>query len=272
MTDAPGERLAEDAVGRAAAALCATRRSAGPPLSEIPEVDRPDTLEDAYRVQRAVEATLSAEGAGPAVGFKIGCTTAVMQRYLKIDHPCAGTLFKTGLFEGDGAFARNRLVRPGVECEIAVELGADAPAEGPLTPAALAACVANARASIELVDDRWVDFRAVSTPSLVADHFFNAGCVIGPPVAIDPARLGALKGAMRINGASVGEGVGADILGDPMAALAWLAAHGRARGRPLRAGDLVLLGSLVQTHWIEAGDEVVVEIEALGSCALRLTP
>ena len=36
--------------------------------------------------------------------------------------------------------------------------------------------------SIEIVDDRYVDYRNLALPILVADDFFNAGCVLGNPV------------------------------------------------------------------------------------------
>ena len=58
---------------------------------------------------------------------KIGCTTAVMQRYLGMDHPCSGAIFSQTVRVGDGSYANAALYRPGVECEIAVRLGSDIP-------------------------------------------------------------------------------------------------------------------------------------------------
>jgi len=54
------------------------------------------------------------------------------------------------------------------------------------------------------------------------------------------------------------------VLGHPHNALAWLANHLAADGKNLRAGQLVLTGSLVKTVWLKAGDEVVMELEGLG--------
>ena len=42
-----------------------------------------------------------------------------------------------------------------------------------------------------------------------------------------------------------------------------------ARGRPLRAGEFVTLGSLVATRWVKAGDEVRIEVDGLGEAAAR---
>jgi 2-keto-4-pentenoate hydratase len=63
-----------------------------------------------------------------------------------------------------------------------------------------------------------------------------------------------------VNGREVGHGTGADALGNPLNALAWLAS---ARGG-LKAGEFVLTGSMVRTHWAARGDACAVEIEGLG--------
>ncbi len=68
--------------------------------------------------------------------------------------------------------------------------------------------------------------------------------------------LAAMQGRAFINGTLAGEGTGADVLGHPLHALAWLANHLAARGDGLEAGQLVLTGSLVKTVWLKAGDRV----------------
>jgi len=129
------------------------------------------------------------------------------------------------------------------------------------------------RVSIPLrVDDRYVDWQTLGAPTLVADDFFAAGCVLGKPVS----RLAApdllhVVGRALINGAEVGQGTGADVLGHPHNALAWLANHLAAEGRGLRAGQIVLTGSLVKTVWLEAGDKVVMELSGLGKVAVTFT-
>jgi 2-oxo-3-hexenedioate decarboxylase/2-keto-4-pentenoate hydratase len=142
-------------------------------------------------------------------------------------------------------------------------LGRDLPArDRPYAPAEVAPAVEACAAGIEIVDDRWVDYRAVDTPTLIADDFFNAGCVLGAPHRFDPALdLAAVRGAMSVNGREIGRGTGADALGSPLHALAWLAS---ARGG-LRAGEFVFTGSMVQTHWAARGDACEVEIEGLGA-------
>ena len=102
-------------------------------------------------------------------------------------------------------------------------------------------------------------------PTLIADDFFNAGADLGQPIAdwqqID---LAAVTGWMRINGHEVGAGRGADILGHPLEALAWLANLRSQSGQGLPAGAFVLLGSIVQTHWVQLGDTIEIGIDGLG--------
>ena len=76
------------------------------------------------------------------------------------------------------------------------------------------------------------DYRSLDTPTLIADDFFNAGCVLGDPVeSWRELDLAAVQGRMTINGGEVGRGRGGDILGHPLKALAWLANALAARGR-----------------------------------------
>jgi 2-keto-4-pentenoate hydratase len=72
---------------------------------------------------------------------------------------------------------------------------------------------------------------------------------------------------MRINGEAAGEGSGADVMGHPFAALAWLANRLAAEGRPLAAGMVVMTGSIVQTRWVERGDRVEVDLGPLGTAS-----
>ncbi len=59
------------------------------------------------------------------------------------------------------------------------------------------------------------------------------------------------------------------MLGHPHNALAWLANHLAARGSMLRVGEIVLTGSLVKTLWLDAGDEVTMDLSGLGSVSAR---
>ena len=91
-----------------------------------------------------------------------------------------------------------------------------------------------------------------------------AACSARPSRATPRPTCSSVDGRALINGSEAGRGTGADVLGHPHHALAWLANHLAAEGRGLHAGQIVLTGSLVKTVWLNAGDRVVMELEGLG--------
>jgi 2-keto-4-pentenoate hydratase len=249
----------------AAQAVAAARRSRTP-LEPLPAELAPRTEADGYRIQEALRDLLAADFGAP-VGYKIGCTSAVMQHYLDIPHPCGGSVFAKGVHDSGVSLRHSDFVRVGVECEIAVRLARDlGPSQAPFTADAVAQAVEAYLPAIEIVDDRYADWQSIGAPTLVADDFFAAACVLGQPVARSAAPdLLAIAGRAIINGVEVSRGTGADVLGHPHNALAWLANHLAADGKSLRAGEIVLTGSLVKTIWLKAGDSVLMELAGLGN-------
>ena len=227
--------------------VCERKRFAG-----LPPARRPVDEAEAYALQDVLHARLIAAGRGAIVGHKIGCTTPVMQRFLGIDNPCAGGVFGPTVQHENGAFRHADFLRVGVECEIAVRLARDLPASGaPYDRDSVAGAIGSCMAAIEIVDDRYEDYRGLDALTLIADDFFNAGCVLAES-AEDWRELDlrAIGGRMMINGEQVGSGRGGDVLGHPLSALAWFANLRVARNRHLRAGEFVLLGSVVETRWL----------------------
>jgi 2-keto-4-pentenoate hydratase len=254
----------------AAAQIIATARRNRTALASLAAELAPKDEADGYLIQRAVH-DLLLPYAGAILGYKIGCTSPVMQRYLDIPHPCGGGVFEKGVHDSGVSLQAADYVRVGVECEIAVRLARDlAPSEEPFTAEWVGEAIDAYHPAIEIVDDRYIKWETLGAPTLVADDFFAAGCVLGGPVSrLAAPDLLKVSGRAIINGSEAGCGTGADVLGHPHNALAWLANHLAAEGRGLHAGQIVLTGSLVKTIWLNAGDHVVMEQEGLGSVEAR---
>jgi 2-keto-4-pentenoate hydratase len=258
-----------DKMLEAAKVIASARLNRTPLLPLLPDI-APQTEAGGYRVQDALHGLLVAD-VGPLVGYKIGCTSAVMQQYLGIPHPCSGGVFAKGVFQSGASLPAQDFVKVGVECEIAVKLARDLSAtEAPFTAEWVAESIEAYLPAIEIVDDRYADWQTLGAPTLVADDFFAAGCVLCKQVLRSAAPdLLAVIGRALINGVEVGQGTGADVLGHPHNALAWLANHLAADGNSLRAGEIVLTGSLVKTAWLKAGDAVRMELEGLGKVEVK---
>lgn len=257
--------LTPEARVRAAELVVEARRS-DHLLGRLPSDVEPTDEADGYLVQTAAHSLLSRAGHGEVVGHKIGCTTEVMQTFLGIPNPCAGGVFDSTVREVSASLRLPRNGRLGVECEIAVVIGSYLPPRrSGYTPRAVAESVGACLCAIEIVEDRYVDYASLKAPTLIADDFFGAGAVLGSRVDFSPDALADVTARMIINGVEVGTGIGRDIMDEPLDALAWLATSRSSRGLGLSAGEFVLLGSLVQTAWIVAGDKVLIENEPLGS-------
>jgi len=263
--------MEETAIDRAAVLLSCGRLT-GTAIAPLPDDCRPPDEDAGYAVQARLNGLLREAGLGDVAGFKIGCTTPVMQAYVGIGQPCAGEVFETTVHTGVGRFAADAHRRLGVECELAVRLGAPLPASAaPFDRDGVAAAVVAVMPSIEPVEDRYVDWRNLDAPTLIADDFFNAGVVLGPEDEDWRNRdLVGMTGRMAINGDTVGEGRGGDIMGHPLDALAWLANRWASLGRDLPAGAFVSLGSLVETVWLNPGDRVEIALDGLGGAGLIL--
>jgi 2-keto-4-pentenoate hydratase len=250
----------------AAANIIASARRDRMPLRPLAANVAPQDEAEGYRIQDALHELLAADF-GALVGYKIGCTSAVMQHYLGIPHPCGGGVFARGIHASGVSLPAQNFVRVGVECEIAVRLAHDLePSQAPFTADAVAQAVEAYLPAIEIVDDRYADWQTLGAPTLVADDFFAAGCVLGAPVARSAAPdLLDIAGRAVINGVEDGRGTGADVLGHPHHALAWLANHLAAGGKALRGGQIVLTGSLVKTVWLKPGDCVTMDLSGLGA-------
>ncbi|MDP6346016.1 MAG: fumarylacetoacetate hydrolase family protein [Alphaproteobacteria bacterium] len=265
----PPDRIA------ACADLLAEIRLGDRQLPALPDALRPRDEPEAYAVQFALHDRLRQAGLGRRAGWKIGCTTEVMQQFLGIGSPCAGGMFETGIRSGPAAFPHAGLRKPGVECEIAVRLAMDVPTAGaPYHKDGIARYVGAVMAAMEVVEERFIDFRdrAVDAPSLIAEDFFHVAAVLAPErPEWQTLDLAALTGQTWIAGEERGSGAGADVMGHPFAALAWLANHLAEFGLALAAGDVVLTGSVVASQYPEGPAEAVTEIARLGRVTTRFT-
>jgi 2-keto-4-pentenoate hydratase len=125
-------------------------------------------------------------------------------------------------------------------------------------------------AAIELVDDRAADYAKLDVRSLVADNSWNAGIVLSEFSSSWPD-LAPLLGRATKDGELIGEGYGRDILGHPFNSAAWLATHLAARGTALKAGQIVMTGSVMKTIFPEHDAHYRFDIEGLGSVEMRVS-
>ena len=218
----------------------------------------------AYAVQDELVARLLEEGQDSRAGWKIGLTTARMQKMCGVDTPIAGAILKARVFASGASVAIGAYGRLGIESELAVRLARPLPNDVEPTPDIVRECLDGMCAAFELVDDRGADYTRLDACSLAADNSWNAGLVHGGFVPTkDVGEILGREGALACNGAVIGKGLTDDVGGDPLRIVAWLETHLRSRGRTLIAGEWVSTGSIVPTHFAERGKTYAFEIAGL---------
>ena len=242
---------------------------AGEVIDALPDGCRPRTMAEGYAAQRA----LAAASGEAVVGWKIAATSTSGQRHINVDGPIAGRLLASRVHASPGeiVFGANRMAV--AEAEFAFVMGADLPVrEDEYSVDEVLAAVATLHPAIEIPDSRFTDFTRAGSAQLAADNACAHELVLGPATeagwrAID---LAALRVTLTIDGRAATTGTGADALGDPRAALAWIANNHAAQGAALRAGDIVTTGVCGKPSAIAAGCHMVADLGPVGAAKAAL--
>jgi 2-keto-4-pentenoate hydratase len=256
---------------RRAARYLLEQHQAGAAFDAMPEDIAPRSVEDAYGIQEEFRVLRQAR-LGPVAGHKVALTSRVMQEMLKFYSPFAGTIHANIVHPTGVKLHYADYIHLGIECELAATLGRDLPASGvPYTREQIAQAVETLAPAFELVDDRHADYKKIASLifTLIADNAWNGGIVLGP--ASNQWRdldLESIRGLVQINGAVAGEGYGRDVLGHPFDALTWCLNTRLQQGHEVRAGMLVMTGSMIATKFVKPGDSLRFAVEGLGEVSV----
>jgi 2-keto-4-pentenoate hydratase len=257
------------AVGRAADKLLAEHK-ANQRFKPLGPPDAPAAIPDAYDIQDKYVSLLRREH-GDAVGYKVGLTSATMQAFCGIDHPIAGVVLARRVYRSGASVRRSDFGRLGLEFEIAVRIKSDVPVtSGPYTADMIRPHIDGVCAAIELVDDRSADYANLDVLSLVADNSWNAGIVLSEFATTWPDLESVLGRAVK-DRVAIGEGHGRDILGHPFNSVAWLAMQLASTGVRLKAGQVVMTGSVMKTVFPEEDANYRFHLEQIGFVEVQVS-
>jgi len=231
-------------------------------------------LWDDPRVVRGMQAQLEARrlrlsDGDKALGWKVGFGAPAMLKLLKISGPLVGFLTENARIKSGGSVSFARWSKPVAEPEIAVHVGSDVPAGA--DPDAARAAIAGISPAIEIVD---ITAPPEDPERILGDNIYQRHVVLGGTV---PARAGAQADGLTCRiirrgketarttdpQANTGQWVGivrhvADVLA--------------AFGERLRAGEIIITGSVVPPLILERGeDDIAFEVDPIGGVAVRFS-
>ena len=242
-------------------------------LRELPSDARPSTVDEGYAAQDGVVDSLLTQFGGSVIGYKIACTNAIAQQFLKTPEPFYGRLLSASTFDSHATLPASNFFMRVIESEFAFQFARDLPPAGPrLDREEIAQSLAGVLPGIELVDSRFEVWTSVGVPSLIADNACHGAWIKGALIpdwsAFD---LAAQEVTLSVNGAIVQRGSGSAVLGHPLNALEWLVARLHARGIGLLAGQYVTTGVTTDIYNAQPGDHLRADFGPVGTVELTMS-
>ena len=236
--------------------------------------------DDAYDVAADI-LRLRRDRGEQTVGRKIGFTNRnIWPEYGATSPIWAHVYDRTLAFseQGRATVSLHGAARPRLEPEIAFRLRAELPA-GTKDPAQVLQAVDWLAPSFEIVDCHFADWRFKPADS-AADFSFHWRLIVGEPHVVRHDEIDALCGSLGTcqvtlsrNRAVMDRGVGANALGHPAIALAFLAdvLSRQPRFAPLAAGEIITTGVLTDAHAVMPGETWSTTFAGLPLAGLEVT-
>ena len=220
----------------------------GTPGTMFADPDISLILDEAYRIQMEYAGLRCA--AGDAVtGYKVGCIGSGVVEQFGMSGPIHARLFRSEIHSAGETLRYRAYANPAIEGEMALRIGVDG----------------GIAAAFPVIELHQFVFRAPrkTLAELVANNGINAGVVI--PEHLEATSLEDWANAptlsISVNGVNVETGALWAMAGGAPEALEWLRCDLRRFGEGLKPGDLVLAGTPLGLHPVQAGDHVAVSID-----------
>lgn len=213
-------------------------------------------MTEAYQVQEVLQRKYAATR-GAIAGRKIALSSKAMQEMVGIDQPIAGAIFANDVHQTGAEISLSTFRHLGLEYELAFELSQDV--GEPVEAGSVLDLVASVRPAFELIEDKAADYTALDVLTLMADNAWCGGVVLGDPIAgWRDLGLGNLPSVLSQEG--VADEAGNTSAADPVNSLVWVLNHFVGRGAVLKAGEVMITGSVLKTRFPVPGDRVRYEI------------
>jgi len=221
------------------------------------------SIEDAYQIQLKIIEMKKRDGQHD-VGKKIGLTSKRMQKAFGVNQPDYGHIMDRMLVDEGSPINMDELIQPKIEAEIGFVLATDIGGPG-VTATDVLRCSAGVVPTFEIIDSRIKDWN-IKIQDSIADNASIGRVVVGARMSdvwnLDLRTVGLV---VRKNGEIVETAAGAEVLGNPAQSVAWLINKLSEYGVSLRAGELIISGSLISPIEVKQGDVIEAEFgEGIG--------
>jgi 2-keto-4-pentenoate hydratase len=221
------------------------------------------TVDQSYQIQLGLIERRRAAGERQ-IGWKVGLTAPAIQLQFGFHEPVFGCVLDSK--PSGHVFAPTDLIDPGFENELCMRLRVDLSGTIGLDEARAAIDVVYP--ALEIIETRGPFTEQIALA--LADNAQQKTVILGSPSAL-PSDLTAVEARVFINGEQVAIGTGDAVLGNPLNSIVWLAAKLGAYGRALKAGEIVMTGSLTRQFPMAPGAKIETVFSGLGSVSTEMS-
>lgn len=250
-----------------AASLLSKAWVSGQPIVALSAECKPANRAQGYEVQ-----SHWCDQVGALGGWKIAATSVAGQRHIGVNGPLVGPVFAHRVAH-NGANVSLALNRMRVaECEIVFHFARalEPRTQGWQLPDILNA-VDTVHPGIEVPDSRFENFETAGEAQLIADCACCNDMVMGDGIALDDRvhTLSTLQVQAQMSDGREFEGVGSNVLGDPLVALRWFVNEITQNGQTIQQGHFVTTGACVVPIPILPGQSLKADFGWLGQMAVH---
>jgi 2-oxo-3-hexenedioate decarboxylase len=230
------------------------------------------TPQEGYSAARFLHVHRLKSGWRP-VGRKLGFTNRTIWARYGVHEPMWGTVYdRTCILAENGAASvpLEGLVQPRIEPEICFKLKSRPRSSAKNDILESIEWMAH---SVEIVQCHHPGWK-VTIADCTADNGLHGRLVVGPGVPLrDPGALPAVEARLFKGEALVDRGVGANVLGSPLAALGFLVdvLTKQVDAPPLAPGEIVTTGVLTDAHPVAPGETWRTEVTGLRGLTLSFS-
>jgi 2-keto-4-pentenoate hydratase len=196
-----------------------------------------------------------------AIGWKLGFGATTWLEKFGLAGPLVGFLPQSTRHDPGAEVSCEGWINPVAEPEIAVHLGSDVD-----DPSRASEAISGLGAAIELAD---VDSPPEDIGEVLAGNIFHRAVILGE--AHPGITVSGMRARIQKNGAQVADTTDLESLtGQVVPILGHAAALLEAAGEHLRAGDVIIMGSVIPPISIEPGDEITFELAPLDPISVKV--
>jgi 2-keto-4-pentenoate hydratase len=206
------------------------------------------------------------------LGWKLAFGAPAALERLHTNAPLVGFLLQSALVPSGSSLSISDWKKPAAEPEIAVHLGRDLPAGADRDTAK--AAIAGLGPAIELAD---VDHPSDDVEGTLARNIYQRHIILGRnAVTRAGGILDGLTGQVVRNGLEIASVASPQALQELTGELLGIVRHAAnvlaVFGETLRAGQIIIAGSIIPPLWAAPGEEIVFHLAPVDSITIRFAP